>query len=200
LSEAVCAYSQNIVLKIVVAGDGGVGKTSLIRRYVSGCFNPSEHITIGCDFHTKTIEAEVGGKYKFQIWDLGGQEQFRMLLPLWSKGLRGAILTFDVGSIESYLHLDEWLALIVNGERHRKFPIIVVGNKRDLSDGAIRESDLESYVAKRGLNAYYMVSAKDGTSVASPFVGLLNLILSTESVSGGSQDGKQQASAAELLG
>lgn len=198
MSEVTHLHRQSNVLKIVVAGDGGVGKTSMIRRYVSGFFNPSEHMTIGCDFYTKTIETQAGHQYKFQIWDVGGQEQFRILLPLWSKGLRGAILAFDVGSIESYLHLDEWLTVMLNGGVPRRFPIVVVGNKRDLSDGSIRESDLERYVAKRNLSGYYLVSAKDGTSVASPFIGLLKLIENAEERNGDSQDGKQQTSSTEL--
>jgi small GTP-binding protein len=193
-------HRQIGVLKIVVAGDGGVGKTSLIRRYVSGSFNPSEHMTIGCDFYTKTIDTQAGHQYKFQIWDVGGQEQFRVLLPLWSKGLRGAILAFDVGSIGSYLHLDEWLALMLKDETMKRIPVIVVGNKNDLSDGSIRESDVERYVMKRNLSGYYLVSAKDGTSVASPFQGLLELIVNGENGNGGLVDGKQQASPIELSG
>lgn len=198
MSEAVHLHRQNNVLKIVVAGDGGVGKTSLIRRYTSGCFDPSEHMTIGCDFYTKTIETQTGDQYKFQIWDVGGQEQFRVLLPLWSRGLRGAILAFDVGSLESYLHLDEWLAVMLDGGVPRRFPILVVGNKRDLSDDSIRESDVERYVAKRNLSGYYLVSAKDGVSVATPFMELLRLIVSTERGNGDSQNGKQEAPSTEL--
>jgi small GTP-binding protein len=181
---------QNGVLKIIVAGDGGVGKTSLIRRYVSDCFNPAERITIGCDFYTKVLKTDNGQHFKFQIWDVGGQEQFRALLPLWSKGSKGAILAFDVGSIESYLHLDEWLSMVLDGGMTEKFPIVVVGNKKDLSDGSIRESDLDQYVRKRRLNGYYLVSAKDGISVSSPFLRLLELITEHETKDGGLGNGE----------
>jgi small GTP-binding protein len=187
--EAIPSHHQDNVLKIVVAGDGGVGKTSLIRRYVTGSFDPSEHMTIGCDFYTKTIETQTGDRYKFQIWDVGGQEQFRVLLPLWSRGLRGAILAFDVGSLESYLHLDEWLEVMLDGGVPRRFPILIVGNKRDLSDGSIRESDVETYVTKRNLSGYFLVSAKDGVSVATPFLELLKLIVGSGGGNGDSQNG-----------
>lgn len=180
---------KNTVLKIIVAGDGGVGKTSLIRRYVSGYFDPAEHMTIGCDFYTKVFDTQDGHQYKFQIWDMGGQEQFRVLLPLWSKGLRGAILTFDVGSIESYLHLDEWLAMISDGEKTKRFPVVVVGNKTDLVNGSISDGDLMNYVAKRGLDGYYLVSAKDNLSVSTPFLGLLKLIMRNETRDGGLENG-----------
>ncbi|WXG45612.1 MAG: Rab family GTPase [Candidatus Atabeyarchaeum deiterrae] len=191
MSEINHSSHNGNVLKIVVAGDGGVGKTSLIKRYVSGCYDPSEQITIGCDFYTKRLNAEDGRQYKFQIWDVGGQEQFRVLLPLWSKGLRGAILAFDVGSIESYLHLDQWLGLMLDGEEANRFPIVIVGNKRELSDGSIRESDIEGFVTKKRLSGYYLVSAKEGVDVSSPFLGLLKLIVSSEAENCGSRDGKQ---------
>lgn len=180
---------RSIVLKIIVAGDGGVGKTSLIRRYISNRFDPSERITIGCDFYTKTFNTEDGRQYKFQIWDMGGQEQFRALLPLWAKGLRGAILTFDVGSIESYLHLDEWLAIISNGEETKRCPVIVVGNKSDQANGSINDDDLMNYVARRGLDGYYLVSAKNNVDVSTPFLGLLKLIMRSESKDGRSGSG-----------
>jgi small GTP-binding protein len=173
----------------MVAGDGGVGKTSLIRRYILNRFDPGEHITIGCDFYTKTFKTENGHQYKFQIWDMGGQEQFRVLLPLWSKGLKGAILTFDVGSVESYLHLDEWLAIISDGEKTKRFPVIVVGNKSDQADGSIKDSDLMNYVTTRGLDGYYLVSAKDNIGVSTPFLGLLKLIIHSEIKNGDSEYG-----------
>nr|MDO8134805.1 Rab family GTPase [Candidatus Njordarchaeum guaymaensis] len=182
---------KSTVLKVLVAGDGGVGKTSLIRRYVLGCFDSAERITIGCDFYTKVLNTEDGHQYKFQIWDMGGQEQFRVLLPLWSKGLRGAVLTFDVGSIESYLHLDEWLAMISDGEQTKRFPIVIVGNKSDRANGSIRDSDLVNYVTKRGLGGYYFVSAKDNLSIPAPFLGLLKLITSGEIADGGSENGNK---------
>jgi small GTP-binding protein len=183
--------SQNSVLKIIVAGDGGVGKTSLIRRYVSDCFDPAERLTIGCDFYTKVLSAQNGKQFKLQIWDIGGQEQFRALLPLWSKGSKGAILAFDIGSIESYLHLDEWLSIVIEGGRTESFPIIVVGNKRDLADGSITESDLDQYIRKRGIDSYYFVSAKDRISVSSPFIRLLDLITNQGTGDGGTDDGEQ---------
>lgn len=183
--------SQNSVLKIIVAGDGGVGKTSLIRRYVSGCFDPAERITIGCDFYTKVLSAQNGQQFKLQIWDVGGQEQFRALLPLWSKGSRGAILAFDVGSLESYLHLDEWLSIVLERGKTENFPIIVVGTKRELSDGSITESDLDQYTRKRGIDGYYLVSAKDGISVSSPFMRLLDLITDIEAEDGAKDNGEQ---------
>ena len=183
--------NQNTVLKIIVAGDGGVGKTSLIRRYVSDRFDPAERITIGCDFYTKVLNSHSGQQFKLQIWDVGGQEQFRALLPLWLKGSRGLILAFDVGSIESYLHLDEWLSIVLEGGMVENFPIVVVGNKRDLSDGSITETDLDQYIKKRGIDGYYLVSAKDGVSVSSPFMRLLDLIADQEAGDGGMDDGRR---------
>jgi hypothetical protein len=68
---------------------------------------------------------------------------------------------------------------------------VIVGNKREMSDGSIRESDIEGFVTKKRLSGYYLVSAKEGVDVSSPFLGLLKLIVSSEAENCGSRDGKQ---------
>lgn len=120
-----------------------------------------------------------------------GSRTVQSIVAFVVEGIESAILAFDVGSIESYLHLDQWLGLMLDGEEANRFPIVIVGNKRELSDGSIRESDIEGFVTKKRLSGYDLVSAKEGVDVSSPFLGLLKLIVSSEAENCGSRDGKQ---------
>lgn len=117
------------LVKVVVAGDGNVGKTSLIRCYTEGKFSISRVATIGVDFHTHTVELPEG-KIKLSIWDMAGQDRFQFLRAGFYPGSRVAALVYDVTVPESLDHLVGWreeILKIVPGER-----FIVVGNKIDL--------------------------------------------------------------------
>lgn len=117
------------LVKVVVAGDGNVGKTSLIRQYCEGKFEASRVATLGVDFQTKTVDLP-GGEVKLSIWDMAGQEQFRAVREGLYRGSRVTALVYDVTNPESLGHLYEWHAEILVAVAEQKF--IVVGNKIDL--------------------------------------------------------------------
>ena len=87
---------RNFVFKILVGGDGAVGKTTLLRKYVDGTFDESSIATVGVDFFIKQVVYENIGSCTLQIWDLGGQERFRHLLESFIMGAKGALLLFDL--------------------------------------------------------------------------------------------------------
>lgn len=82
------------VYKLVVAGEGGVGKTTLIIRYCEGIFKHDTRTTVGVGFASKEVQLH-GESIKLQIWDFGGEERFRFILPAYCKGANAAILAFD---------------------------------------------------------------------------------------------------------
>ncbi|MFW9983907.1 MAG: Rab family GTPase [Candidatus Odinarchaeota archaeon] len=117
------------ILKILFIGEGGVGKTSLLRRYTWNTFDENMKLTVGVDFAAKNIEY---GEWKatLQIWDLAGQIRFRDLAMSYFRGARLAIAVFDISSRYTMERLDDWI-------RHLKqsvtdCPIVIVGNKADL--------------------------------------------------------------------
>ena len=124
------------VVKVVVAGDGFVGKTSLIRRYTQGKFQESRVMTIGVDFQTLVVEV-YGQPIKLSIWDIAGQERFGSFRGGFYKGAQAVALVYDVTDQISMDNLPRWQAEIVKVAPEARF--LVVGNKIDLHRAVTRE-------------------------------------------------------------
>jgi len=116
------------------------------------------------------------------IWDLGGEERFRFLAPVFLRGARGAVFVFDVTREETFEHLEDWLdvtLLATVGD----IPRVLVGNKVDLEElRVVPRSYAELYARKRGFLAYYEVSAKSGANVDEPFSKLVELLIAGASM------------------
>ena len=169
-------------LKICLVGDVGVGKTSLIRRYVLDVFDDKYIATIGTkvtkrDLVLKTPSGSDGEAVSLLIWDIMGQPSFREVLrEAYFYGAHGAIAVCDVTSKESLGELRYWIKAMTatTGD----IPILFVGNKTDLKDETrITEADLELFARKNG-SKFVFASAKTGLNVEQTFVTLVNEILS----------------------
>ena len=117
--------------KIIILGDGGVGKTALIQNLLGEKFTKSYLLTIGCDISTYKYDHD-GQILSLQLWDLAGQQRFNVVRNLYYGGARAAIFVFDLTRPESFLNLEKWkdeLFFHVG----RKVPIILLGNKSDLN-------------------------------------------------------------------
>ena len=123
--------------KILIIGEGGVGKTSLLNRYVNKEFMPSTKMTIGSDFFiTKRIVTKDGQEnhISLMIWDFAGQERFRFLLKQLALGAKGVILAFDLVRIESLKKLPKWIKLMEEAGLwgNHSVEFFLVGTKKDL--------------------------------------------------------------------
>jgi small GTP-binding protein len=167
--------------KIILLGDGGVGKTALVRRY---CFNEFYETaqTIGLNFHSVALPAHQNGD-KFQIglsiWDFGGQERFRSLLPQFIAGANAAFLVFDITNKSSLDHLEEWRKLIIDNAG--AIPIHLVSTKKDLVDMnpaiAISKSLISKYQRDQNLSVYTETSAKNSYQTTTIFHKIVEDIL-----------------------
>jgi small GTP-binding protein len=175
--------SEPLILKfkICLLGDGAVGKTSLIRRFVEDAFRDDYLLTIGTKTSKKRLFIK---KPEYQkhihvtliIWDIMGQISFRKLLhPTYLKGARGAILVCDLTRKETLEHLDDWIdSLYVEG---KVVPSVFVGNKCDLVDNhAFGKAELESVASAYG-SPFYITSAKTGEYVEDAFRALTEKII-----------------------
>ena len=131
--------AENWVFKVIVAGQGGAGKTALIQRYVNNKFIEDHKMTIGADFSVKDVTLDTGEAVRMQLWDFAGEERFRFLLGDYCKGASGALLCYDVTDYETFSAVPEWLKII--RENAGMIPIILVGNKYDLDN---HEVDIET--------------------------------------------------------
>ncbi len=165
------------LFKSIVVGDGGVGKTALTLRFSKGFFTEDYKMTIGVDFHVKTIAIDTDDgtlRCKLQIWDTGGQERFSSIRPMYYRGSLGALLIFDLTSRESFEHLPIWLEE-VRANIKNDIPFLLVGNKSDLPHNISRE-EINDFTGK--FNLYYMeTSAKTGEGVGDCFAVLAHLMI-----------------------
>ena len=158
---------KTYIFKILVAGEGGAGKTSLLRRYVDEMFDESNVLTVGVDFFTKEV-AFNGTKCSLQLWDLGGQKRFRSLLNNFVMGARGALLLFDLTRMPNVSDILEW----VNIARiyDIKLPILLIGTKEDLDDYIAVDDDSALHLRNTfSLFDYIKTSAKTGHNVEKAF-------------------------------
>jgi small GTP-binding protein len=155
-------------------GDGGVGKTSLRERFLGKGFQSGYILTIGADFAVQNLEID-GIQYKFQIWDLAGQQRFSAVRALYYKGSHGAILVFDRTRQESLYNLDVWKKELFTNVG-REIPYIILGNKSDLPN-SIPQPELERYINQSQNEItdisykirYLNTSAKSGLNVTEAF-------------------------------
>jgi small GTP-binding protein len=128
--------------KICLIGDGGVGKTAIVERFLGNGFASTYNLTIGTNICTHTVDVD-GKRIKFQIWDLAGQQRFEFVRSTFYRGSHGIVMVFDVTNPNSLTNLHEWKNEILknmNG-KHQNLPIVLLGNKSDLQHKLVIEQD-----------------------------------------------------------
>merc|ERR1712137_333447 len=162
------------LLKIVLLGDSGVGKTSLMDRYVNKNFTTQYKATIGADFLTKEVEVD-NNTVTLQIWDTAGQERFQSLGNSFYRGADCCILVFDISIHKTFDHLENWkneFLVQANITDQFNYPFIVIGNKCDLEIRDISKKKAEDWCRSQQTNEkipYFETSAKDSIEVDSAF-------------------------------
>ena len=168
--------NYDFTFKILLLGDASVGKTSFTKRYCYNIFNPSERLTIGVDFHVKTVELK-DKRIKLQLWDIGGEQRFRFLLPTYCLGANAAFLLYDLTRPHTLDNIIEWINIV--RQKGGPIPIMLVGSKLDLAQ-IQREvkSDYGIQIAeKNDMASYVEISAKDNLNVDDAFKVLTELTL-----------------------
>jgi small GTP-binding protein len=159
------------VLKVVIVGDWGVGKTSLIRRFAENKFDHDYKPSIGVNIVTKIIDIK-GRKLKLQMFDTGGQERFRPLRQRYYKGANAVIFVFDVTRASSAVTIEtRWLSE-VEAVLDTDFERLVLANKIDLDP----DREVSEYAAKQAADRikgkYFETSALDSRNVHQAFTDL----------------------------
>lgn len=124
--------NYDYLFKLLLIGDSGVGKTSILFKFSEDTFSPAFISTIGIDFKIRTIEVD-GRKIKLQVWDTAGQERFKTITTAYYRGAMGIMLVYDVSNLKSFENISNWIR---NIEMHatQDVELMILGNKCDIAD------------------------------------------------------------------
>ncbi|VVB02858.1 unnamed protein product [Arabis nemorensis] len=179
------SLKNRTLLKVIVLGDSGVGKTSLMNQYVYKRFNRQYKATIGADFVTKELHIEEK-PVTLQIWDTAGQERFHSLGSAFYRGADCCVLVYDVNNLKSFETLNNWHMEFLkqaNPFEPETFPFVLIGNKTDVDGGNTRVvSDKRAieWCGSKGNIPYHETSAKEDINVDEAFLGVAHKALTNE--------------------
>ncbi|TFG33911.1 GTP-binding protein [Candidatus Thorarchaeota archaeon] len=173
------ADTYQYLFKLMVIGEGAVGKTTLVNRYVTGTFERDYKTTIGSQFavkltHISPPEADYATGIKIQAWDVAGQARFKAVRKMYYSGAAGIIVVFDVTRRRSFTELSKWIQEADESIGVR-VPMLVVGNKTDLPDRAVPSDEAKRWAEDQGF-LYMESSAKTGDGVADMFTVLAEIM------------------------
>lgn len=161
--------------KILLLGDGAVGKTSLVHRFVEGVFSERYKATIGVDIFSKNVST-ANGDVELQLWDLSGQAHFSAVRSKFYNKADGALLVFDLTNKKTFENLDSWLTETKNGVG-AEIPMFILGNKMDLSDIiSVQDQEVEGYANQHSWQ-WAKSSAKTGENVEQAFLSIASVVM-----------------------
>ena len=167
----------DFMIKLLLVGDSGVGKTSLLVQFTEEKFSENYITTIGIDFNTKIIP--VGDKkVKLLIWDTAGQERFRTITTAYFRGAMGIILVYDITNRDSYNNITNWVRDIheKSNEQH-KISLVIVGNKADMEEDRVVSLGEGKAMAEKYDALFFETSAKSNQNIHNVFSGLTKEIV-----------------------
>ncbi|XP_050428729.1 ras-related protein Rab-35 [Adelges cooleyi] len=168
------AKEYDHLFKLLIIGDSGVGKSSLLVRFADNTFSGSYITTIGVDFKIRTVVVD-GEKVKLQIWDTAGQERFRTITSTYYRGTHGVIVVYDVTNGDSFANVKRWLHEI--DQNCEVVNRILVGNKNDAPDRkVVLTEDAKRFADQMGIQLYE-TSAKDNINVEQMFMSITKQVL-----------------------
>ena len=191
--------SDDDTLKIVILGEGRVGKTSILSKYFYKKFNEGEKSTINPAFYEKDVSYK-GKNVHLKFWDTAGQEQFNAISTMYYQGAVGALLVYDVSIFETFEKVKTWVNTLQEAVG-KDIIFVIAGNKFDLMDKTKMEQQkqkVDSYCAKEHCKHFY-TSAKTGFNLDDTFDSLINTVLNKVVTSNGGEGFKTGRSKGKKL-
>jgi len=180
------AHRKKVLLKVIILGDSGVGKTSLMNQYVNKKFSKQYKATIGADFLTKEVMID-DKLVTMQIWDTAGQERFQSLGVAFYRGADSCVLVYDITDPKSFESLGGWkdeFLVQAAPQNPEDFPFVCIGNKLDMADAQrqVTTNRASSWCGSQSEMPHFEASAKDATNVEKAFREIAERALARESV------------------
>ncbi|KAF2490141.1 ras-related protein-like protein [Lophium mytilinum] len=176
---------KKVLLKVIILGDSGVGKTSLMNQYVNKKFSASYKATIGADFLTKEVVMDDDRVVTLQLWDTAGQERFQSLGVAFYRGADCCVLVYDVNNSKSFETLESWrdeFLVQASPMDPESFPFVVIGNKVDVEESRrmISSKRAMTFCQSKGGLSYFETSAKEAVNVEEAFSAIAKQALAQE--------------------
>jgi len=167
--------TYDLLFKLLLIGDSGVGKTCLLFRFSDDAFNTTFISTIGIDFKIKTVELG-GKKIKLQIWDTAGQERFHTITTSYYRGSMGIMLVYDITNVKTFDSISNWLRKILE-HANEDVEKMILGNKCDMDDKRQVPTARGEAIARENNIPFLETSAKANINVEQAFMNLAQAIL-----------------------
>ncbi|KAF6216633.1 hypothetical protein GE061_000978 [Apolygus lucorum] len=171
------AREYDHLFKLLIIGDSGVGKSSLLLRFSDNTFTGNYITTIGVDFKIRTVDID-GERVKLQIWDTAGQERFRTITSTYYRGTHGVIVVYDVSSGDTFANVKRWLHEI--DQNCEVVNRILVGNKNDSLDRKVVLTEDAQRFADQMAIQLFETSAKENINVEEMFMAITRQVLRTK--------------------
>lgn len=156
--------------KVILLGDGAVGKTSIANRFSDGNFSQNYKQTVGVDFFIRKLELNPKVSAALQIWDIGGQSIGSKMITNYIAGAHAILLCYDITNYESFANLEDWYRIVVKTFSGLPMPYVaLVGNKNDLKHMAAVRMDIHNNFATENSMNSFLMSAKSGDQVLYAF-------------------------------
>eukprot|EP01084_Bolivina_argentea_P235032 395619_1 len=158
--------NKKVLVKIIIIGESGVGKTALLHQYVTGNFIQEHKSTIGADFHTSELNID-NKTITLQIWDTAGQERFQSLGNSFYRGADACVIVYSVTDYESFKTIDTWKNRFINQANieHTNFPFLLIGNKSDLEERRKISPNQGENWARDNAMIFFETSAMSGENI-----------------------------------
>ena len=167
------------VVKIIVVGEGAVGKTSIVKRFTTETFDKLYLPTVGANFYARHATVD-GKRIVLQIWDLAGQPRFSEVTQLFFRGAKGVVYVFDRTRPLTLRNLENWVRRIHN--EIGNVPSVIAGNKSDLVSSLNEYDDFAKQLGESLGAPYFLTSARENVNIERLFLELVKLIFKSNNI------------------
>ena len=157
----------DLIFKLILIGDSGVGKTNILSRYINNEFSMATKSTVGVEFGSKIIKQN-DKTIKIQIWDTAGQERYKSITTAYYKGAKGAFVVYDITRRETFNNVNKWIGDLKTSGNEDVY-ILLIGNKSDLENSRQVPTEEIEKKAEQLKVAFCETSALDGTNIEHAF-------------------------------
>jgi len=178
---------EPIVIRVLLVGDAGVGKTSILLRYVENSFEEQQN---EFDSKTKTLTIK-GQEVKLTLMDTAGQERFRTLTSGSYRGIDGVFICYSVTDSGTFTNVPQWVLEVTKYAQNPNLVKVLLGNKCDLPDHAVQKDEGNTYGSSNGMK-YFEVSAKDNIGIADAFQYIIEKIIHVQMDGDEADDGSKK--------